>query len=641
MANRSPLVLNNGQLQALQVGDNLTVPNGIGAIQQTETVTGSGYVVGAYFNTPLTGGIGTSATFDSYVAGNSGFFLLYFHGGTPVVTPSTVVGLGAGTHNIGLQIDGAPLTYYTITAGPSDTMTSIASLLQTQLGVLATVIAQDEGLLIISAMTGPTSNVLCIGGTLVYNILAALSTTALRESSVSAVSGSPGQVQFFILNGGSNYSVGDVLTAANSYLGGSGSGFSTTVFSTMNSNNVAIGGNALSSPSTAYNNVAVGSMALTSNTTGYGNTSVGTGALKNNSTANYNVALGTKALEGDEIATNTGSGNVAIGYGSMQSNSSGTYNIAIGYGSMQSNSSGINNIAIGRSCMSYNTIGYRNTAAGNFSLSVNTVGHDNAAFGYNAGCSLTTSDNTAVGSSALVSASTGYRNTAVGAGALSITTTGYLNCAVGFSACGYQSTGHWNNAFGALALQANNTGYSNNAFGTNALHNNTGSQNSAFGDSAGNGHTSGNNNTFLGNGASGSTATASNEFTLGNASVATLRCHVTSITSLSDVRDKTDIAPLTFGLEFLSSLNPVSFTWNSRDGSKIGVKSSGFIAQELKTSQEAVGASDTLNLVYENNPDKLEATYGNLIPVLVKAIQDLNAKVDQLQAEINTLKSSN
>jgi outer membrane murein-binding lipoprotein Lpp len=40
-------------------------------------------------------------------------------------------------------------------------------------------------------------------------------------------------------------------------------------------------------------------------------------------------------------------------------------------------------------------------------------------------------------------------------------------------------------------------------------------------------------------------------------------------------------------------------------------------------------------LVYESNPDRLEAKYGNLIPVLAKAVQELSAKVAELEAKVN------
>ena len=105
--------------------------------------------------------------------------------------------------------------------------------------------------------------------------------------------------------------------------------------------------------------------------------------------------------------------------------------------------------------------------------------------------------------------------------------------------------------------------------------------------------------------------------------IATLRCQVTSITSLSDSRDKTNIEQSTYGLDFINKLNPVTFDWNTRDGAKVGVKDLGFIAQELQEVDD-----ENLKLVYSNNPDKLEASYGRLIPVLVKAIQELKLELD-------------
>ena len=42
-----------------------------------------------------------------------------------------------------------------------------------------------------------------------------------------------------------------------------------------------------------------------------------------------------------------------------------------------------------------------------------------------------------------------------------------------------------------------------------------------------------------------------------------------------------------------------------------------------------------LNLVYESNPNKLEATPGNILVPLIKAVQELSLKVKQLEAQIN------
>jgi len=139
------------------------------------------------------------------------------------------------------------------------------------------------------------------------------------------------------------------------------------------------------------------------------------------------------------------------------------------------------------------------------------------------------------------------------------------------------------------------------------------------------------NSTSLGAQASTST---DNTITLGNSSIATLRCQVTSITALSDERDKTNIRVLPAGmdLEFINALRPVSFTWNMRDGGKVGVPDIGFIAQELQAVQQTLGV-EVPNLVFEADPDRLEAAYGTLIPILVRAIQQLTDMLDREKAE--------
>ena len=57
----------------------------------------------------------------------------------------------------------------------------------------------------------------------------------------------------------------------------------------------------------------------------------------------------------------------------------------------------------------------------------------------------------------------------------------------------------------------------------------------------------------------------SNQITLGNSSVTELRCGVSTITSFSDQRDKTNIENITVGLDFIDSLRPVEFEWNFRN----------------------------------------------------------------------------
>jgi hypothetical protein len=81
----------------------------------------------------------------------------------------------------------------------------------------------------------------------------------------------------------------------------------------------------------------------------------------------------------------------------------------------------------------------------------------------------------------------------------------------------------------------------------------------------------------------------------------------------------------------------VKFVWNMRDGSKVDIPDMGFIAQDLQEVQKNTGIT-VPRLVYDVNPDRLEASYGTLLPILVKSVQDLSSKVTILETELNELK---
>ena len=64
----------------------------------------------------------------------------------------------------------------------------------------------------------------------------------------------------------------------------------------------------------------------------------------------------------------------------------------------------------------------------------------------------------------------------------------------------------------------------------------------------------------------------------------------------------------------------------------------GFIAQELKKVQKETNIIIP-GLVYESNPDKLEAAYGKLLPILTKAIQELSTENKAIKEENLQLKN--
>ena len=221
-------------------------------------------------------------------------------------------------------------------------------------------------------------------------------------------------------------------------------------------------------------------------------------------------------------------------------------------------------------------------------------------------------------------------NTGVGTNPLKILTSGDDNTAVGYDA--------------GIAIT---TGVNNTCIGSGSGHTVSGSNNTFIGKGAGGinaGNTS--NNACIGSGCVVSSSSAVNEFSLGNGSVAQLRCATQAIAALSDRRDKSNIVDSSYGLSFVDSLRPVQFTWDKRnlkEGDATcahnGKTRVGFIAQELQSAMPN-NENEILDLVYESNPERIEAKYGNLIPILTKAIQELKQANDALSARVVALESA-
>jgi len=283
--------------------------------------------------------------------------------------------------------------------------------------------------------------------------------------------------------------------------------------------------------------------------------------------------------------------------------------------------------------------------SGNFTMN-GTGGQSNAntGVGMNSLAGLTTGrENSAFGVSSMISNSSGVENSAFGYFSLNSNSTGNQNSSFGQRSMNNNSTGSENSAFGWHALYGNSTGFQNTAIGSYSLLTNSGNYNTALGYNSGSTITTGANLTCIGIDAAPSTPTSLNQVTLGNTFVTSLRCNVQTITSLSDARDKKNISELSLGLDFISKLHPRQFNWDKRewyddnvsDGSKMKeAPTAGFIAQELDEVQTTEGA-DWLNLVLKDNPEKWEATYGNLLPVMVKAIQELKAENDELKEKLS------
>jgi hypothetical protein len=276
-------------------------------------------------------------------------------------------------------------------------------------------------------------------------------------------------------------------------------------------------------------------------------------------------------------------------------------------------------------------IGYqaaRRWASGQWYFS-NTIIGARACTG-NGGGTTTASATTVIGADAWVNPDAGTTgNTVVGAFAMGASNTNKLtsfSTAVGYLA-GWDSTTNGQTSIGYAA------GYSV-----------SGTENTFLGYRCGINLVTGSNNTLIGARANVSSFSVSNQITLGNSSITQLRCQVTTISGLSDARDKTNIIDIPIGLDFINAIRPVVFEWNHRpeyddEGNEIpnakrGTREGSFIAQELDAAQQEFDVEDWLAIVAKDNPDKLEAAPAKLIPVLVKAVQELSAKIEELEQRL-------
>ena len=391
-----------------------------------------------------------------------------------------------------------------------------------------------------------------------------------------------------------------------------------------------------------------------------GNTALGINAMQAITSADGVTALGKDAGK----AITSGGNNTIVGYQCAEALNTGTDNTAVGYYALGLCTNGVQNTAVGRGALDATgagTDGSYNVAVGNDALGANTEGQFNVAVGRRALYTNSTADeNTAVGYLALYENQTGANNTAVGNGALQLNTAS-SNTAVGDRA-GTTWTGNGSNvAIGKDAAETSGTTCTNGVWigagcgTTEAIDGNKAGQ-VVIGSLA----QIGNHENIVAIGKS-CPGQGTNTVTFGKSASSKVTINWDSGTAWtypSDERMKENIAdmPTSAGLSFINTLKPRTFTWRKVEdydesltnlggtmkisGDKFKKSEGtqyGFVAQEVKTAMEAASIT----------PDPDGGGYGfwtqsevgtqqgvskeDLIPSLVKAIQELSAKVDALE----------
>jgi hypothetical protein len=372
-------------------------------------------------------------------------------------------------------------------------------------------------------------------------------------------------------------------------------------------------------------------------------TRLGSGAVNTKTAGVGNTGLGSQTLN---VISADGIYNTAVGYSALQNDVNGKRNTALGSYTLTVNNNGDSNTAVGYKALNKNTTASQITAIGTQALASNTTGASNTAVGYNALAANTTGgNNIAMGNKPLFSNLNGGANIALGNNALLYNTTGNYNTALGNTSL-RDNNGDDNTAIGYIALSNNMSGSQNIAVGNNTLLSNiSGSNNIALGYDAGSNLLYDYNICIGHEGVSsddgviriGTEGSQSTSYIAGIRGVTTDQNDAIAVmidsngqlgTVSSSRRYKQDIEPIAKKqIDALHTLQPVSFTYKKHGA---GSRNYGLIAEEVAEVMPEL-------VIYNKDNQPETVRYNELAPLLLKAYQNLDDKVDNHQTTLKAI----
>lgn len=402
-----------------------------------------------------------------------------------------------------------------------------------------------------------------------------------------------GTTDWTLLGAASN-TVG-VIFQANDDATGTGTG---TAY-LMASYNTVLGSQAGALMAQAANNVLIGANAAAAAVNGDGAVVIGAGAGESLTYLSDSVVIGNNAMQN---ASGVGS-SVVIGERSAQRGSYVTTTVAVGTLALNEAVGIGGTVAVGFNAMpSYGEDipagsfivgrGYYITFAGTTNFVAIGAADNNVGTNFIA---------TGVGSGTGTASSAGGRCTGVGSNVMELFTDGSDNTAVGCLAHRLMTTGQYNVAIGSFSGRVT-TGSNNLELSTENPGGGAGIFNVA----------ANSNRIVMGN----------NEHTNAYVKVAW--------TVTSDARDKTSFAAVPHGLDFVQALRPVSYRFRENRGTDVpvGPVRYGFLAQDILALE---GANNVV--IDAEDAEHLKYTESSMVPILVRAIQELKAELDLLRTQ--------
>ncbi len=285
------------------------------------------------------------------------------------------------------------------------------------------------------------------------------------------------------------------------------------------------------------------------------------------------------------------------------------------------------NVGVGFKALNFNVRGGANTVIGSGVLTLTSYALWNTGIGVASLARAYSSGNTAMG----------FRSAVM---ALSV------NSVLGVEAHYWTRRGYANTIVGVRAHRISyNFSYGNTGIGVGVLN----SYRSTFNTAMGNGiylAPNNGNSTAVGY---ASAITASVQIRLGNTTVTSIGGYA-NWTNLSDKRFKTDIRENVPGMELVMKLRPVTYHLNTDalarwlktpdslrlpEAEKIKAKELqiGFIAQEVEKAAQELGFDFHAVDKPKNDNDAYGLRYAEFIPVLVKAIQELQQMIEDIKQQ--------
>lgn len=298
------------------------------------------------------------------------------------------------------------------------------------------------------------------------------------------------------------------------------------------------------------------------------------------------------AVNGQILTTSGGAAQWADNSGSSLINNAGTRNLFAG-ANMGGTTGGTDNTFYGYSAGPLNTTGSWNVIIGSLAGRNSPAGAQNTLIGYRAGNSGTGTvfnGNTLVGSNAGFASLDGP-NTFIGVSAGMNNVDGTHSVFVGSNTGAANIDGFRNTLIGTEANIANDPISNATAIGYQAL------------------------------------VDASNKVRIGNTSVTVIQGQV-GFTAASDRRLKSNIQPLTEGLDLIMKLKPVSYNMKNSSDARTNW---GFIAQDVES---LVGDSNAVLTIGADKDRTLGLRYSDFVSPLVKAVQEQQDQITDLNNKL-------